>query len=612
MVDIGTLGGRHSTAVAINDFGQVVGQAETDSLETHAFSWTAAGGMVDLGVAGTQSGAMDVSNSGAVIVRRTTFPTVSSYVWTAPGSIVELGSLGGGSTVATAINDSGAVVGDSTTASGARHPFLWTPTDGMLDLGSLGGAFATATDINNAGEVVGRADIPGGDQHAFYWSATTGPIIDLPTLGGDETEAAAINESGQVVGYGNLAPNSNDEHAFIWTLDHGMTDLGVADANDINNSGQIAATNRLPGGPRRAALVRPAGAEPDPDADGNGIDDVLEVAGQPAAFSDANAPPTYGSIVDANGNTVHIAEAASPDGARITVTGPGTAKSTFSVCGFTLKLAPGSDVIVTCGSITVEVISGAAEIVLGDGVVVVTVTAGATAKVSDLGGGSYSIENLGESGDVTVDVDGESSPVTPGQTTTVSTADTTPPQVVCADAPTFTIRQPGASVSASVTDADSGAAASPVSAAANTSQVGTFTADVTGSDNAGNSTTVGCTFSVRYAFQGFASPIDNLPTINSAKAGQAVPVKWRITDYLGVGVSDPTSFTSVTTSSVSCSQSASFDAVEVYTGNSGLQYLGNGWWQFNWKTPKSYAGLCREMRLNLADAVTHTAAFTFK
>jgi len=44
-----------------------------------------------------------------------------------------------------------------------------------------------------------------------------------------------------------------------------------------------------------------------------------------------------------------------------------------------------------------------------------------------------------------------------------------------------------------------------------------------------------------------------------------------------------------------------------------LQYLGDGTWQFNWKTPKNYAGQCRTLSLNLKDGVlTRTAAFILK
>ena len=53
------------------------------------------------------------------------------------------------------------------------------------------------------------------------------------------------------------------------------------------------------------------------------------------------------------------------------------------------------------------------------------------------------------------------------------------------------------------------------------------------------------------------------------------------------------------------------DAIETYSGTSGLQYLGDGTWQFNWKTPKTCAGQCRTMTLTLSDGSTHEAAFMF-
>ena len=50
MIDLGTLGGITSHAVAVNESGEVVGDsAIAGDTATHAFSWTAAGGMVDLG-----------------------------------------------------------------------------------------------------------------------------------------------------------------------------------------------------------------------------------------------------------------------------------------------------------------------------------------------------------------------------------------------------------------------------------------------------------------------------------------------------------------------------------------------------------------------------------
>src|SRR5215212_7264661 len=35
---------------------------------------------------------------------------------------------------------------------------------------------------------------------------------------------------------------------------------------------------------------------------------------------------------------------------------------------------------------------------------------------------------------------------------------------------------------------------------------------------------------VEYTFEGFAAPVDSAPTLNSAKAGRVIPLKWRLTD----------------------------------------------------------------------------------
>src|SRR5919109_581630 len=68
-IDLGTLGGTSSEAVAMNASGQVVGAASTaGDLQRHAFSWTQASGMVDLGtLGGGFSTARDVNASGQVV-----------------------------------------------------------------------------------------------------------------------------------------------------------------------------------------------------------------------------------------------------------------------------------------------------------------------------------------------------------------------------------------------------------------------------------------------------------------------------------------------------------------------------------------------------------------
>ncbi len=122
------------------------------------------------------------------------------------------------------------------------------------------------------------------------------------------------------------------------------------------------------------------------------------------------------------------------------------------------------------------------------------------------------------------------------------------------------------------------------------------------------------TVTATYTFCGFFSRVDNPPVINTAKAGQSIPVKWHLT-LNSAPVSDPSSFVSLTSYSVNCGTLIGnpLSAVEEYAaGSSGLQSLGNGNWQFNWKTPKTYANTCRIMVLTLSDGSTHTADFKFK
>ena len=116
-----------------------------------------------------------------------------------------------------------------------------------------------------------------------------------------------------------------------------------------------------------------------------------------------------------------------------------------------------------------------------------------------------------------------------------------------------------------------------------------------------------------YGFEGFFQPIDNTQP-NSAKAGQTIPVKWRLTDYLGTPISDPASFVSITTTpSPGACNYAMADAIETFASEPGVapQYLGDGNWLFNWKTPKGLSG-CQTMTLALNDGSTYTAEFLFR
>jgi len=156
-----------------------------------------------------------------------------------------------------------------------------------------------------------------------------------------------------------------------------------------------------------------------------------------------------------------------------------------------------------------------------------------------------------------------------------------------------------------------------VSAELAATQLGANEVCVRGTDAKGNVTTppTCSTFMVTYQFEGFAAPLNN-ELINTAKAGQVVPAKWRLTDFNGLPIENAESFAGFYSYPIDCESTkhSPHDAVEEQApGNSGLQYTGNGEWQYNWKTPKSYWGTCRAMYVEFnSGAISPVTQFQFK
>jgi Bacterial Ig-like domain len=149
-----------------------------------------------------------------------------------------------------------------------------------------------------------------------------------------------------------------------------------------------------------------------------------------------------------------------------------------------------------------------------------------------------------------------------------------------------------------------------------TSSIGPKTASITVHDNVNNSNSSSCGYSVAYNFSGFFAPVDRPNTMNVSKVGQAIPLKWRLTDANGQPVANVTSV-QVKAVTFSCSLGSTTDMVEEYaTGSTGLQNLGDGYYQFNWKTPQDYLNSCKSIALVFGAGGGYTekpsAYFTFK
>lgn len=317
IINLGTLGGNESVAVAVNNGGIVVGGAMNSTAdpypgrypdsnffifgngtEAHAFLWSA-GKMQDLGTLGGPdsfaflvnergqvAGASDVDFVSNVV---TGGPTVHPFLWQ-QGKMIDLvahapaGMFGGSYGSVSGLNDSGQVAGTMYLSGDLTwHSFLWDAGE-IKDLGTLGGAITTAVALNNAGHVVGRSDVtavceicPTGDQkqlhHPFFWK--DGAITDIGVVSGDTAGTAySVNANDQAVGRTALCikvnPNDSCEsvsyHAFLWengsiadlqTLVLPGSSITMNDALNINDRGEIVGFGALLSGDQHAVLLIP-------------------------------------------------------------------------------------------------------------------------------------------------------------------------------------------------------------------------------------------------------------------------------------------------------------------------------------------------------------------
>jgi probable HAF family extracellular repeat protein len=216
VTDIGTLGGKDSVALSINDLGEVVGYSTTADGEVHAFRF----------------------------FRDTIF---------------DLSTLGGKESYAYVITNTGILLGDSKTSQGKLHPFMGAPNSPLFDLGEPH-LFSSARGANNAGQVVGVREVT--DEHGKHYKRaylyTTHRTIDLGTFGGKESDAIAINDAAQIVGHFYTEYHDGFRRAVLYHNGK-VVELGTFGGNSsngvaINAAGQVVGYADTSGGDKRAFL----------------------------------------------------------------------------------------------------------------------------------------------------------------------------------------------------------------------------------------------------------------------------------------------------------------------------------------------------------------------
>src|SRR4029450_468251 len=181
--DLGVLpGGTESMAAAINQNAVVAGTSTFSSPWNHAFRWTQAGGMTDLGAL--------------------------------PGNIPL-----GPTSEAFGINDSGDIVGRSRFQTGSNPAVLWrNGTIYSLPPLTTGVELGTARDINNAGKIVGTADLLNAGTRAVMWTLPSNgsPVANAggPYQGRKKKEAIMFD------GRGSAGPDG-DGPAELWKFGGG-------------------------------------------------------------------------------------------------------------------------------------------------------------------------------------------------------------------------------------------------------------------------------------------------------------------------------------------------------------------------------------------------------
>ncbi len=183
MINLGTLGGVSGAAFGLNKRGQVVGGSNLEGasqteLHSHGFLWEK-GSLRDLGTVPGAAFDFSVANAlndnGEIVGQAATADgAFRAFLWKR-SAMIDLGVVEGyDCSNSSSINANGQVVGEAFPCDGSTpgHAVLWENQGPGIDLNAFVPAgsdldLKEAMFINDRGEIAGAALLPNGDAHAF-------------------------------------------------------------------------------------------------------------------------------------------------------------------------------------------------------------------------------------------------------------------------------------------------------------------------------------------------------------------------------------------------------------------------------------------------------------
>ena len=141
-------------------------------------------------------------------------------------------------------------------------------------------------------------------------------------------------------------------------------------------------------------------------------------------FTDQHLGGTsFGTIVARADLDLTVTDAANPDGLSIAASGGGVGTGDLNVCNTVVQFTDGDAAVVTCSSLSIQVLVGPIEVLLGSGEeILVTIPDGATVTITETAPDEFEIENTSPAGTdpIVAEVGGVPTAVNPGETVPVS------------------------------------------------------------------------------------------------------------------------------------------------------------------------------------------------